>query len=266
MNEFEFHKPSSLDEAVTLLQSDEDAKFLGGGQSLIPTMKQGFAMPTKLVALSHLPELKGIRTEGDTLIIGGGATHADVERSADVAAAIPSLAALAAQIGDPQVRHRGTLGGSVAHADPAADYPAALVALNATIETHTRKIPVDGFFTGLFETALEPTEIVTAVHFPVPKKAAYAKFPNPASLYAIAGVFVAQLADGSVRVAVTGASTRVFRVTEMESALAGDFSPGAIEGIAVPTDDLTSEPDASAEYRAHLVGVMARRAVAAANG
>lgn len=264
MNEFEFHQPASLAEAVELLAGDDEAKFLGGGQSLLPTMKIGLAMPTKLIALSHLAELAGIRTSGNTVVIGGGVTHAQVEHSADVKKAIPALAKLAAGIGDPQVRNRGTLGGAVAHADPAADYPAAVVGLAATIETNSRTIAADDFFTGLFATALEPAEIIKAVHFTVPAKAAYAKFPNPASLYAVAGVFVAKHQDGSVRVAVTGAGPTVFRVEAMEKALAANFSPSALDGITVPADGLNHEPDASAEYRAHLVSVMAKRAVKAA--
>lgn len=262
MKDFEFHRPASIKDAVALVAARPDAKFLGGGQSLLPVMKLDLAEPSDLVALAGLSELRTIRQDGATLTIGALCTHDHVSRSAEVLQAIPALAALAGAIGDAQVRNRGTLGGSVAHADPAADYPAALVALGATIVTDRRKISVDDFFTGLFETALERDELVTAVHFPVPKRAAYVKFANRASKYAVVGVFVADTASG-VRVAVTGAANTVFRVAAMEAALAASMTAGALDGITVPADDLNSDSEASAEYRAHLIGVMARRAVQA---
>jgi len=264
MHAFQYQKPTSLADAVQLLKGDEDAKLLGGGMSLIPTMKLDLAMPSALVSLSGITDLRGITVSGDAVVIGAATTHAEVERSSDVQKAIPGLAALAKGIGDPQVRNRGTLGGAIAHADPAADYPAAVVALNATIETDRRKIAADDFFQGLFETALEADEIIKAVHFPIPEKSAYGKFGNPASKYAIVGVYVAKHKDGSVRVAVTGAGEKAFRMEAMEKALASDWSSAALDGITVPTDGLTSEPDASAAYRAHLIGVMAKRAVTAA--
>jgi carbon-monoxide dehydrogenase medium subunit len=260
MENFQFHAPRSLDEAISALKSTDEGKFLAGGQSLIPVMKLDMAAYTDLVSLKNLEELKGIRAEGGTLVVGAGSTHAQVAANETVKRTLPALADLASHIGDPQVRNRGTLGGSVAHADPAADYPAAIVALKATLETDRRRISCDDFFTGMFETALEEDEIITKVHFQTPEKAWYAKFANPASKYAIAGVMVAKH-GGEVRVAVTGAGPKVFRVPEMEQALAGSFSPSAIEGISVSPEGLNEEREASPEYRAHLIGVMARRAV-----
>jgi carbon-monoxide dehydrogenase medium subunit len=230
---------------------------------LLPTLKQRLASPSDLIDLAGIGELQGIAIDGDAVVIGAMTRHADVAASSDVQQKIPALAALAGDIGDRQVRNRGTIGGSIANNDPAADYPAACLALAATIKTNSREIAADDFFTGLFETALEDGEIVTAVRFPTADKAAYMKFKNPASRYAIVGVFVAQAAGG-VRVAVTGAGAGgVFRVPEMESKLAANFTAPALEAIAVSPDDLNSDIHASAEYRAHLVGVMARRAVAA---
>lgn len=263
MDNFQFHKPSTLAEAVAAVKGADEGKFVAGGQSLIPAMKLDLAAFSDLVSLRDITDMKGIRADGNTLVIGANSTHAEVAANATVKSMIPSLAHLADHIGDPQVRNRGTLGGSVAHADPAADYPAAIVALNATIETDRRTIAADDFFTGLFETALADDEIIKAIHFPKPDRAFYSKFPNPASKYALAGVMVAQT-GGGVRVAVTGAAAYVFRVEAMESALASNFSPGAIEGIQVPTDDLTDEMDAAPDYKAHLINVMARRAVAQA--
>ena len=263
MYEFEYRRPGSLAEALDALQAAPEGRFLAGGQTLLPTLKQRLASPSDLIDLAKIAELRGIATDGDAVVIGAMTRHADVAASADVQRIIPALAALAGDIGDRQVRNRGTIGGSVANNDPAADYPAACLALGATITTNTRQIAADDFFTGLFETALGEDELVTSVRFPAPDKAAYMKFKNPASRYAIVGVFVARAADG-VRVAVTGAGAGgVFRVPEMESALAANFSVSAIEGIAIPADDLNNDIHASAEYRAHLVGVMARRAVAA---
>jgi carbon-monoxide dehydrogenase medium subunit len=263
MREFNFHRPKTIAEAVALLREQSGAKLLAGGQSLIPVLKLEMAQPTDLVSLGALAELRGVRVDGNKVIIGALTTHAEVAADAEVRRSIPGLARLADGIGDAQVRNRGTLGGSVAHADPAADYPAALVGLGATVKTDRRMIPADEFFTGLFSTALEPDEVVTSVHFPVPVRAAYAKFANHASRYAVVGVFVSQ-SPAEVRVAVTGAGPSVFRLPQMESALLADFSPAGIANIHVDPAALTSDGDASAEYRAHLVGVMARRAVAMA--
>ncbi|NIR31359.1 MAG: xanthine dehydrogenase family protein subunit M [Gammaproteobacteria bacterium] len=264
MYEFAYHRPASLDDALKALGGASDGKFLAGGMTLIPTLKQRLAQPSDLVDLGRISELKGIRKEGDSIVVGAMSTHAEVAASTDVREAIPALAKLAESIGDPQVRNRGTIGGSIANADPAADYPAAIVGLGATVHTNNRTIAGDDYFTGLFETALEEGELVTAVSFPVPKRAAYAKFPNPASRYAVVGVMVAETGDG-VRVAVTGAGASAFRVPEMEKALGSSFTPDALAGISVPPDELNSDLHASAEYRAHLVTVMAKRAVAAAS-
>lgn len=262
MQDFAFHRPKSLAEAVSALERADEAKLLAGGQSLLPVMKLDLAAPAALVSIRHLDELRGIRKDGDRLIIGAATTHAEVSRSVDVRAAIPALAELAGDIGDPQVRNRGTLGGSVAHNDPAADYPAALLGLDAVVETNRREIPAEDFFQGMFATALDPAEIITGVSFAVPRAARYAKLANPASRYAIVGVMVARFADG-VRVAVTGAGPGVFRVAGMEKALEARFAPEALDGMAVPEDELVGDSFASAAYRAHLIGVMARRAVAA---
>jgi carbon-monoxide dehydrogenase medium subunit len=262
MNDFGFHRPQDVKGAVGILKRAKEGKYLGGGQSLIPVMKLGLATPTDLVSLAGLAELRGIRLDGKTLVVGAGTTHAEVADSSEVRKAIPALADLAGHIGDAQVRNRGTLGGSLAHDDPAADYPAAALALAATIQTDRRTIPADDFFRGMFQTALAADELITAVRFPVPEKAAYAKFPHPASRFALVGVMVAKGAAG-VRVAVTGAGPGVFRSKELEQALAGRFSADAIASIAVPAAGLTGDPFGSAEYRAHLVGVLARRAVAA---
>jgi len=261
MYEFDYHRPTSLDDAASRL-GDADAKLVAGGMTLIPTLKLRLAKPSQLVDLGALPQLKGITEDGDAVVIGAMTRHVEVNRSSVVKRAIPALAALAGMIGDPAVRNRGTIGGSISNNDPAADYPAAIVALNATVRTNKREIAADQFFTGLFETALQPGEIVTAVRFPKVAQANYQKFRNPASRYAIVGVFVAKTPAG-VRVAVTGAGACVFRVPAMETALARSFTPDAIKDIAIPDADLNSDIHASAEYRAHLVTVMARRAVAA---
>lgn len=262
MENFNYHRPASVADAVSAMQGASDGKYLSGGMTLIPTMKQGLAAPSDIVDLGGLQNT-GV-TVGSTVVIKAGTTHAEVAGNADLRKAIPGLAALAGGIGDPHVRHRGTIGGSIANNDPAADYPSACLGLGATIHTNARTIPADDFFTGMFSTALEEGEVVTAVEFPIPKKCGYAKFPNPASLYAMVGVFAAQTADGSARVAVTGAGAGVFRVAEMEAALSKDFSSAALNGIAVAAKDLNSDLHASAEYRAHLIGVMAKRAVDAA--
>ena len=265
MYAFNYHRPDTLDAAAAALAAAEDGRLLAGGQTLIPTMKQRLASPSDVVDLASVPGLDGVSREGDAIVVGAMARHSAVASSSAVQDAIPALASLADSIGDPQVRNCGTIGGSIANADPAADYPAAVVGLGATVRTSRRTIAADDFFTGLFETALEDGEIVVSVSFPIPRRAAYAKFPNPASRYAIVGVMVAETASG-VRVAVTGAGDSVFRVAAMEAALAGSFDADAIRGITVPQDNLNEDIHASAEYRAHLVGVMARRAVAAAAG
>ncbi|HWO26843.1 MAG TPA: xanthine dehydrogenase family protein subunit M [Kofleriaceae bacterium] len=262
MKPFELHRPSTAQEAVGLVTARDGAKYLAGGQSLLPVLKLELAEPSDLVSLARLPELRKITAAGDAVTIGALATHDEVSRSEDVARAIPALAKLAGAIGDPQVRNRGTLGGSVAHADPAADYPAALLALGATVVTDRREIAADAFFTGLFETALGRDELVTAVRFPIPKRAAYGKFAHRASKYALVGVMVADTAGG-VRVAVTGAGPKVFRVPAFEAALTARMDPSALDGLTVPAADLNSDAEASAEYRAHLISVMARRAVQA---
>ena len=264
MYDFAYHRPKSLAEAIAALKGKPEARPMSGGMTLIPTLKQRLAKPTDVVDLSGVKELAGIKVEGNNVTVGAMTRHADVATSADVKSNIPALAYLAGHIGDPQVRNRGTMGGSVANNDPAADYPAAVVALNATVATNTRQIPADGFFKGLFETALEDGELITSISFPKADKAGYMKFPNPASRYAMVGVFVAKTKDG-VRVAVTGAGPGVFRVKAMEDALAKNFSSAAIKDIKIPANGLNSDIHASADYRAHLVGVMARRAVDAAN-
>jgi len=262
MYSFEFVKAASLQEAEAA--DGDEVVVMAGGQTLIPTLKQRLASHEKIVDLSDVKDLKGIKVSGGTVTIGAMTTHAEVAANKDVAKAIPALAALAEGIGDPAVRNRGTIGGSIANNDPAADYPAAVVGLGATVTTNKREIAGDDFFEGLFETALDGGEIVTSVSFPVPKKAAYSKFPNPASRYAIVGVFTAETKDGA-RVAVTGARDCVFRIGDMESALGGKWSADAVADISIGASGLNADIHASAEYRAHLVTVMAKRAVAAAN-
>lgn len=263
MYPFDYQRPTSLTEAAEAYRAVDEAAFLAGGQSLIPAMKLRMASHERLVDLRRLPGLNGLRRDGETLVIGALATHESVSEAPETAAACPALAALVGSIGDPAVRHMGTLGGSVANNDPAADYPAALLALGGAIRTDKREIAAADFFGEFFETALEPGEIITECVFPIPLAAGYAKVRNPASRYAVAGVFVARLADGP-RVAVTGAGPKVYRQTAMEAALADDFRPEALEGFAVEADGLNHDMHASAEYRAHLVGVLARRAVAQA--
>ncbi len=261
MYQFDYHKPGSVADAASALQSAADGTLMAGGQTLLPSLKLRLANPSDLIDLGGIAELKGISVGGGTVSVGAMTTHAEVAHSADVKGAIPALAALAEGIGDPQVRNRGTIGGSIANNDPAADYPGAIVGLGATVHTNQRQIAGDDFFTGMFETALNDGEIITKVDFPVPEAACYAKFANPASRYAIVGVMVAR-AGGGVRVAVTGAGPCVFRSSAMEQALSGNFSPDALNGVSVPAGDLNSDIHASAEYRAHLIGVMAKRAVA----
>src|SRR6266403_1274290 len=235
MYDFAYHRPKSLTEAVAALKGKDEARPMSGGMTLIPTLKQRLAKPSDVVDLGGIKELAGIKVEGNNVVIGGMTRHADVATSADVMGAIPALAYLAGHIGDPQVRNRGTIGGSIANNDPAADYPAAVVALNATVTTNTGKHTADAFFKGLFETALGEGELVTSVSFPKAEKAAYMKFPNPASRYAMVGVFVAKTAR-AVRVALTGAGPSVFRVKAMEDALGKDFSSDAIKDIKIPAD------------------------------
>ena len=262
MYNFNYHRPSSVADAAALLASHEDAKLLAGGHTFLPTLKQRLAQPTDVIDLGAIGELKGIKEEGGGVTIGAMTRHADVASSDLVKRVIPSLAALVELVGDPQVRNRGTIGGSISNNDPAADYPGALLALNAIVRTNRREIPADAFITGMFETALARDEIVTAVHFPKPDKGAYVKFPNPASRYSMVGVFVART-GGGVRVAITGAGPTAFRWTEAENALGQDFSAAAIDGLSVAAGGLNTDIHASAEYRAHLIKVMAKRAVAA---
>lgn len=262
MYAFTYHRPKSVADAAALLGKAEDAKLLGGGQTLLPTLKQRLAQPSDLIDLGQIAELKGIREEGGGLTIGAGTRHAEVAHGDVVKRVIPALAALAEGIGDRQVRNMGTMGGSICNADPSADYPSAVLALKATLKTDRRDIAGDDFFTGMFETALLPGEILTSVHFTRPDKAAYMKFRNPASRYAIVGVFVATF-GAEVRVAVTGAGPSVFRSTDMEAALTADFRAEALNGVSVAADGLNADLHASADYRAHLVTVMAKRAVEA---
>jgi len=263
MYNFNYHSPASLADASKALQAAAEGKLVAGGMTLIPTLKQRLAKPSDLIDLAKIGELKGIKKDGNTVVIGAMTKHAEVATSDVVKSAIASLAVLAEHIGDPAVRNRGTIGGSIANNDPAADYPAAVVALGATVITNKRKIAADDFFKGMFDTALDPGEIITAVQFPVPEKAAYSKFPNPASRYAIVGVFVAKTGSGA-RVAVTGAGPCVFRQKDMEVALGKSFAPDAVANIRVSPSGLNGDIHASPDYRAHLVTVMAKRAVAAA--
>ncbi|EKS37621.1 FAD binding domain-containing protein [Afipia clevelandensis] len=264
MYDFKYYRPGTVRQAANLLVKNEDAKLIAGGHTLVPVMKQRLASPPHLVDLSHIEGLNTIEMKGRSLVIGATATHYEVANSAIVGEAIPALAELAGLIGDPAVRHKGTIGGSLANNDPTADYPAAVMALGATIVTNKRKLKPEEFFQGLFTTALEPDEIITRVMFPLPKKAAYQKFRNQASRYALVGVFVARR-PSDVRVAVTGAGgDGVFRVTEFEEALKKRFSAKSLDGLTVAADGLNSDIHGSAEYRAHLIGVLARRAVDAA--
>jgi carbon-monoxide dehydrogenase medium subunit len=269
MQAMTYIRPTSLADASRALASG-DASLIAGGQTLIPVIKQRLARPAALVDLGAIPELKGIRRDGAALVIGATVTHAEVALSAEVRAAIPALAKLAGGIGDPQVRHLGTIGGSVANNDPAADYPAAVLGLGATIVTNKRQIEADKYFTGMFSTALEPGEIITAVRFPVPEKSGYAKFEQRASRYCLVSVFVSRMkggmfSSGEVRVAVSGAGRNgVFRVAEMEQALKSNFTPEAVRNIAIPADGLMGDMHGSADYRAAMIPVMAERAVAAA--
>ncbi len=262
MYAFELHQPKSVADAAALL-GKTGGKALAGGQSLVAAMKLRLAQPVHVVDLAGLADLKGIRKEGDAIVIGAMTRHAEIASSSVVKAAIPVLAKVAEAIGDRQVRNMGTLGGSLANNDPAADWPAAVLALGATIHTNQRKIAADDFFKGMFETALGADELIVAVSFPAPNKAAYAKFPNPASRFALVGVFVAQT-GGGVRVAVTGAASSVFRVKAIEDALGKSFTSDAAKAVKVPAKGLNADLHGSPEYRAHLISVMAARAVTAA--
>ena len=265
MYEFNFHRPASIEEAKQILAANADAKLLAGGMTLLPTMKLRLAQPSDLVDLSGIDGLAAISDSGSAIEIGAMARHADVAGSDTVRAAIPALADLASGVGDAQVRNRGTLGGSIANSDPAADYPAAVLALNATIRTDQREIAADDYFLGMFETALAEDELVVAVSFPKPARAAYVKFANPASRYAIVGVMVAET-DGAIRVAVTGAGACAFRASDFEAALTESFSANSLDSVSIDAGNLNSDLHASAEFRAHLVGVMAKRAVKALGG
>jgi aerobic carbon-monoxide dehydrogenase medium subunit len=264
MYTFDYHRPQSVADAAKLLAGSKEAKLLAGGHTLIPTMKQRLANPSALIDLGHVAELRGIEKKAPGLVIGAMTTHDEVANSPVVRSAIAGLCEVAGSIGDPHVRNRGTLGGSVANNDPAADYPAALLALGATIVTNKREIKADDFFKGLFTTALGDGEIITRIAFPTPGKFAYVKFANPASRYALVGVAVAQTGK-EARVAVTGAgSSGVFRHKAMEAALAGSWSAQALANVATSAADMMSDIHGDAAYRAHLVGVLARRAVAKA--
>ena len=264
MYQFQYFRPKTLAEARQLYENNGDAKFLAGGQTLLPALKLRLAQPTALIDLGAIEGMSGIKISGSTVTIGAGTKHFDVANSAELKKAIPALTHLASHIGDPAVRHMGTMGGSLANNDPSADYPAAVLGLGATVKTTARTIEADNFFAGMFETALEEGEIITEIAFPIPEKAAYMKFPNPASRYAMAGVFVAKTKAG-IRVAVTGAASCVFRETAMEAALTKSFTPDAVANIKVSSANLNSDIHGSAAYRAHLVTIMAKRAVAAAN-
>lgn len=264
MYNFTIHRPTSLRQAVNLLAKDGEAKPLAGGHSLIPVMKFRLASPSALVDLSKIEDLKGIELRGRSVVVGAMTTHAEVANSPVMKEAIPGLAAVPGSIGDPHVRNAGTIGGSIANNDPNADYPAACLGLGATIVTNKRRIAADDFFTGMFSTALEPGEIITKVMFPITKKAAYEKFRHPASGFALVGVFASKRSS-DIRVAVTGAGANgVFRVTAFEEALKKRFAPKSLEGMTIPATGINADIHASAEYRAHLVAVLARRAVAAA--
>lgn len=264
MYAFKYEKPSSVADAAALLKKADDAKLLAGGQTLLPAMKLRLAAPGTIIDLSKVAGLSGIKREGNDIVIGAMTKHVDVMNSAEVQKSIPALAHLVSVLGDPAVRNRGTIGGSLANNDPSADYPAAVLALNASVHTNKRKIAADEFFKGLFETALAGDEIIERVSFPVPERAGYEKFRNPASRFALVGVFVAKTKDG-VRVAATGAGeSGVFRVKDIEAALAKDWSAKSIEGVKVAAKGMIADLHGTAEYRAHLIGVMARRAVAAA--
>jgi aerobic carbon-monoxide dehydrogenase medium subunit len=263
MHAFEYHRPASMKDALSLGAQKTEGRFLAGGQSLVQAMKLRLSSPSDLIDLAAIGDLKTLSADGNSVTVGAMVRHAEVAGSSAVQKTIPALAALAGMIGDRQVRHMGTIGGSLANNDPAADYPAAVLGLGATITTNKRKIEADKFFKGLYETALEPGELITQVTFPAPKRAAYMKFKNPASRFALVGVFVADF-GGNVRVGVTGAGPSAFRQTEMEKALTQKFAPESVASIKVKPDGLNNDLHASPEYRAHLITVMCKRAVEAA--
>ena len=265
MYSFDYQRAADPKSAVANLSADSEAKYLAGGQSLLPTMRLRLAQPSKLIDVTRIPQLKEIRVEPAKVTVGAAVCHADVANHADVQRVLPVLAFLAGHIGDRQVRSLGTIGGSIANNDPAADYPAAVLGLDGTVVTDRRRISAADFFVGMYETALQPDELIVAVEFPVPEKAAYEKFRNPASHFALTGVFVAKTANG-VRVAITGAASSVFRAMDMENALAANFTEAAARGVTIAPDDLNTDMHASAEYRAHLIPVLTARAVRAANG
>jgi aerobic carbon-monoxide dehydrogenase medium subunit len=266
MYETTYHRPSSVDEAAALFAKGSEAKYLAGGHTLIPVMKQRLASPSDVIDLGKLKELIGVEATADTLTIKAATTHFDVTKSAAAQKAIPAVAYLASLIGDPAVRHRGTIGGSIANNDPAADYPAALLALDATVKTNKRSIKAGDFFKGLFSTALEDGEIIISVSFPIPAKAGYSKFPHPASRFALTGVFVAQTKAGEVRAAATGASqSGVMRVPAIEAALKANWSAGALDSVTISDSGLLTDIHGSSAYRANLIKVMAQRAVTAAS-
>jgi carbon-monoxide dehydrogenase medium subunit len=264
MHAFQYHRPSSTKDAIALADAKSEGRYLAGGQSLVQAMKLRLTSPSDLIDLGTIKDLSGIKVSSGAVEVGAMTRHAEVAASSDVKKAIPSLAAMASMIGDRQVRHMGTIGGSLANSDPAADYPGAVLALNATVVTNKRKIAADQYFKGLYETALEPGELITSVSFQVPKRGAYMKFRNPASRFALVGVFVADFGSGNVRVGVTGAGPSAFRQKEMEKALSSKFAPEAVASIKVKPDGLNNDLHASPEYRAHLISVMAKRAVEAA--
>ena len=262
MYETIYHRPASVDEAAALFAKGSESKYLAGGHTLIPVMKQRLAAPSDVIDLGRIPALIGVEATADTLTVKAATTHYDVAQSLTARKAIPALAHLASLISDPAVRYRGTLGGSIANNDPAADYPAAVLALGATVKTNKRSIAADDFFKGLFSTALADGEIITAVSFPIPAKAAYSKMPHPASRFALTAVFVAKTRAGDVRVAATGASqTGVMRVPAIEAALKANWSAGALDNIQISADGLLSDIHGSPDYRANLIKVMAQRAV-----
>lgn len=263
MHHTHYHRPASVAEAVKLMGEHPDDKVLAGGQSTLPSIKLGLLAPEGFIDLAGVAGLRGIAVQGNSISIGAMTTHAEVAASRDVRSLIPALAVLAGGIGDRAVRNRGTLGGSIAHSDPAGCYPAGVLGLSATIHTNARQIAADDYFKGLYETALNPGELITSVSFPKPEKAAWVKFRQPASRFSIVGVFVARTAGG-VRVAVTGAGPCAFRVKALEDRLSAKFAPQSCDGVAIPADGLNSDLHGSAEYRAHLIGVLTKRAVAAA--
>jgi carbon-monoxide dehydrogenase medium subunit len=260
-----YHRPSSVEEAAALFGKGSDSKYLAGGHTLIPVMKQRLAAPSDVIDLGKIKELVGIEVSADALIIKAATTYFDILRSAEAKKAIPAIVHLASVLGDPQVRYRGTIGGSIANNDPAADFPAAVLALGATVKTNKRSISADDFFKGLFATALDDGEIITAISFPIPAKAGYSKMRHPASRFALTGVFVVKTKSGDVRVAATGASQNgVMRVPGVEAALKANWAPGALENVTISAEGLLSDIHGSSSYRANLVKVMAQRAVTAA--